>query len=297
MQWPPWSAQGNNPGAPGVSIPRSGMSVPVSVYGVAIGPQSTVDRAYLSFNLDKIPAAQIGFGAFQTLNRRLRRITVDAPLFYAQRSNPNKGVTAAQNGGIDVANTPEPITTLIFNGALYVFPMSGISGSANDGMSTAVPPNYLRGITPFTATNMDDGSIAASTGLITPRLHLLFFLKPISILANKRNPLIIHGGRGGLANGVETVLAQIPVFGRNTIHLMMRSDGASPATLFRAGFLRIGDPLGQPQEWPIQTIASPGVNTPAVFAIPNPAKADFLNLYINSATLNANVIFEVAAYD
>jgi hypothetical protein len=131
----------------------------------------------------------------------------------------------------------------VINGLFYVWP-SGPSamfgrGSSNGGFasaSTIVPRFYVKADGSYQALNSFGG---VNTGaFFAPVLHLQFILRPGVIPPTKRAPISFKQLGAGVevftAEG-ETLVAAIPVYGRQTIRISMAATIAN--TVLRVGGL------------------------------------------------------------
>jgi hypothetical protein len=268
------------------------LSVPTSVAGIAIGPQSTVDRCWVSFNLGKLPtfATQLA-----SRTNRLHRLSVDSPMLFTQLANPGQRD--------DPGGPSNPLITQFQRGALYVFPFAEDFGSGIPSTfefpqlqeTTVLPQTYRTAsgdAIPF------DGNVDGN-GPILPKLHLYFYLKaPIIHAAHKRFPLQVQGTVGKLvpvAPGAERVIAQIPTFGRKRIHVMMMS---SVQADFRIGALRAISQTTGLQEQPVDHALAVPAGMPAILGPCAAAEdADYTNLYATVSGRGGTVLFQLTAYD
>ena len=286
---PPSTLFGNlqfpGPGQPGI---------PASIAGIAIGPKSTVDRCWVSYNPGKRRTPN---DPLQQENL-LRMLSIDAPLIFNQKSavNPNaKNTPGAVN---------DPVTTLSDTGALYIFPMADhpAGGGGNPITfafprrqdTTVLPPNYtdVNGVV-RQFQNVDQQ-------FMFPFLHLLLYLKPpaISFIPTKRAVLQVQGSTLLPANeeGTEFVIAQIPTFGRKVLKVMMVGGAAS----FRVGALRGISQLTGVREQPVDLSEDVPAATPTVLSHCNECchYADYTNLYATPTTDAAiGVTFQLTASD
>jgi hypothetical protein len=274
MQWPP----------------QSEPSVPISLAGIAIGPQSTVDRAWVSYNLQKNRATPFPIN-FPVPVNRIRRLSVDSPLMFTQGSNP------AQNLG--QVDNPLPALNV---GALYVFPETAY------GLQLIPPPisfNYpVPNETTILPSNYIDALGATRTFIneagftMNPLLHLYLYLRaPIIYAPVKRAPLQVKGTVVFTHTHQEQVVAQIPTFGRKSLHIMMMS---TTIANFRIGALRgVSQETGM-QEQPVDSATAVAANTPTILSSCVQANhdADYTNLYASiDPGGTQQVSFQLTAYD
>src|SRR5512147_2258443 len=96
-----------------MQFPQPGQpGIPATVAGIAIGPRSTVDRCWVSYN----PLKKRNPLVANQPNGLLRMLSVESPLMFAQASGP-PGIK--NNPG----QTDDPATTLSDKGQFYIFPM------------------------------------------------------------------------------------------------------------------------------------------------------------------------------
>lgn len=278
-----------------MQFPQPGQpGIPSTVAGIAIGPRSTVDRCWVSYN----PLKKRNPMAMSQTNGLLRMLSVESPLMFAQAA----GAPGIKNnpGAVD-----DPALTLSDLGQFYIFPMAN-SGFPGPGISfeypaqqetTVLPPNYtdVNGVVrPFAASH-------PSYTTMTPFLHLYLYLKvpPIPFIATKRAPLQVQGKVFIPANqmGTEHVIAQIPTFGRKAIKVMMKPGSAAD---LRVGALRAMGQLPGMQEQPVDFELAVASGVPSVLSPCNECchYADYTNLYATPNTNNITfVTFQVTAYD
>lgn len=173
---------------------------------IAIGPRSTVDRAWVVYDLQKVvPSASI----FDYP----RRVSVGAPLTFPQPSDQ------IGTGGSVKTGT----------GSLFVLPTNGGLNSYNGWNNQYNPTDTYGTIYRDGTYYKADGttgtlgpSVGATSYWMSPLLHLYVYLKPpVSPPPTKRFPLCVGIAQGGQA-GVETLLALIPTYGRKTLSFNYR---------------------------------------------------------------------------
>jgi hypothetical protein len=282
-----------------MQFPTAGQpGIPSSVSGIAIGPKSTVDRCWVSYNPGKRRTAN---DPLQQENL-LRALSVDSPLIFTQAS-PGPGVRNVP-GAIN-----DPVTTLADKGAFYIFPMADHPlGGGGDPITFKYPRVQATTVLPPTYTDVNGvirtfnfvADTATQPRAMSPFLHLYLYLKqpPIQFIPHKRAPLHVQGSFLYPADsiGTEFIVAQIPTFGRRAIKVMMRGGAAD----FRVGALRaIGQEAAMFEQPVDQALAVPA-GTPTVLSPCNECchYADYTNLYITPTT-NAvtGVTFQFTAYD
>lgn len=272
---------------PVITWPPAG-SIPVSLAGIAIGPRSTVDRAFVSYNLQK----QRLVGIDPDTTDRIRRLSLDSPLIFTQAANPRSIYTTdanvidqmTQKGMLqifsylktptDTFEFPDIQDTTILPG-VYI----DVNGNERDWLNPGLP-------------------------ILTPTLHLYLYLKaPPSYVPPKRFPLQISGFKdSNTPEGAEALIANIPTFGRKTIQLMIRGDNAGGATTydFRIGALRAIAPTDPFYEQPLD-----GTTTPVAAGVPTILSscagvntvADYVNIYATPHGGVGVIDWTLTAYD
>lgn len=258
---------------------------PLDVAAIAIGPLSTVDRCYTTWNPNKaLPAAPIG-GYWQ----RIRRLTLAAPLLFPQ--------TAKQGSATNPA-------TAAAAGALFVFPeLPNVPGTPDivptsfPVDSTVLPDNgtYLKA----DGTNGAFGNGVAPFNTIyqAPFLHLYFYLTKSGILTPQpaRRPLVVRNSITPVPGGAEACVAQIPVYGRNCIQIGIAATGAANNTL-RVGAVRGVNSKVVPIETTegLRTAIASGATQS--FQISAGGAIDYLTLYATPGA-DAQVDYVVVATD
>jgi hypothetical protein len=272
IQWPDF-------GDPGVSI---------SLAGVAIGPKSTVDRAWISFNLNKnAPDITGGEPSSSLFTNRVRPVSVDSPLIFGQPTNPSKTSTFT-----------DPTLTMVKYGALYVYAQDVVPG-----LSTPQPIySALVNSTVYNSYLDVNGVLRTiSTSTCGPLLHLYLYLKAPNIaIPTKRAPMT-YGRKFAPPAGGEQLLASIPTFGRNAVHVSLRADQL--ITSYRIGALRVSDSQNSSYdqfEQPVDSAANVNAGTPVVMTpciSTGGLKADYLNIYVTLFVPNTIVDLAVSATD
>ena len=252
-------------------------SFPFTPQAVIIGPESTVDRCWFSWNSQKPNIASF------IPENLTRQLSVDSPLFFSQPAN--KGIITT--GGAPsvkgmTANLLYAYPTLPINAIPYINNPAGIP-------STVIPATYLKA----------DGAVTNFfADYQLPVLHLRFFLKGgLSMPPAKRAPqftqLPVNGGFV-FGAGVEVQFAAIPVYGRKNIILQMRATTA--AATFRVAALRGTNPTTALQETTEGLKTTVLANESVRFHLCDPA-ADWLFLYVNPSVDATDCGFTLAAYD
>lgn len=318
-----WGISPNNPPTvladfTNLQYPQPGNpGLPATLAGIAIGPKSTVDRAWVTFNLGKRADVTQPVDGYNLI----REVSVTSPLVFTQASNPNQS-----NNPLD---PDDPVKTLTEKGALYVFPFVDRpntpppGGSAvqiiNPGSSLATPRNDSTVLPKRyrdangTLHNFRNSLVPSLTApvFVPPTLHLVCYLKnPYHYPPTARAPLQYRGQGAIEANGLdltppEKLIVSLPTFGRRRIAIEMHMNANSnPAEVgnanFRAGGIISMGQLEEIQEVTLasQTNVAPGV--PALLDI-NVQGVDYLNLYaacpIANTFINFGLNYAIAAYD
>lgn len=298
-------------------------SIPISVAGIAIGPRSTVDRAWLTYNLLKAPPPPgIGTSSGATLppnytippslapfTSRIRQISLEAPLLFTQ--------TAQTGANVVTTLLNVELGTMLVNGSMYVWPQGANAdfapfvGGSTGGEAYAPQEATTRYIASFFDVNgvsrplgpYVPGAQIGQTGWVGPLLHLYFFLKaPLVSPPTKRAPLkvssVVNLTAGGLF-GIETPVAQIAVFGRRSVRVMVMADQLCD---FRVGALRTPVSISFAQEEPVDSALAVPKNTPTILSKCSGCDfyADYLTIYATPqdvAHSQPNIIYNVTAQD
>lgn len=291
LQWPPAGQAG----------------VPVSIAGIAIGPRSTIDRCWVSYDLQKQK-----LGVDLSITDRLRRLSVDSPLIYGQAAN--RGITPDYSIITPVEEQVQKGPLVITAYAGIVGDPSNLGGSPYPGAttfgpvdSTVMPLEYVD-VNGVTRNFIPESSPTASPGALNPLLHLLIYLKaPPPFVPTRRFPLILRGKSiPQPSTQSEFIVAQIPVYGRRQIKLMMVGHGTGPWS-FRIGGLR-ALAAANPSFLNIYEEPVDGTTTPVADGVPVVLSAcnglntglDYLNIYATTAQeigLSSFVTYQFSAYD
>ncbi len=287
LQWPPTGIDTASPNA------FIAVSLPSSIAGIALGPQSTVDRCWVSYNLGKHLTPTLLGGD----TNRLHRLSVDTPLLFTQEAHPGQ---TDDPGGVH-----NPLATQVSQGALYVFPMADDPGAGNLisfnypnlQETTIVPTTYTPAVVGGGTRIFFDGN-ADGVHPLLPKLHLYLYLKaPVFHGPLKRFPLQVQGTVGSqtpITAGSEQVVAQIPTFGRKRIHIMMM---ASQTASFRIGAFRAIGQVPDLQEQPVDFALNIPAATPVITSpCAELCDADYTNLYVTMSA-PGTCLFQVTAYD
>lgn len=252
---------------PFTGLPAEQESLPLSLAGVAIGPRSTIDRCWLTWNFqvqftENALVATAGKGPITT---RVKSVSLDAPYLAS---------IAAEPGGMRVHDTIDPgiiteqLRTMYENGSLYVWPwacqLHGINNHLNDENDFYLPQYTSTSLSDQTASSNKyfklvsgvydgvtqaelpppdlgsrDDSAQSNGNWIGPLLHLYVYLKaPFNIPFPKRLPLkgAYQWTSTALTAGVEVCMAAFCISGRKHVDL---SVWAGQAGNFRVCVLRV----------------------------------------------------------
>lgn len=197
-----------------------GDGIPNSVAAVAIGPRSTIDRCWVSWNRQKpFPQNSIS-GNLRTFTHV---VSLGSPLFYTQGANV---------GGIGVVNSP---VIACQKGLFYVFPRgsndeTSVDAPLNDpNLSTVLGTQYVSGLDgttllPFSTVNGNHEN---------PFLHLYLYNKPMRFPPGPRYPM--YRASTQPITTVRRCIGQLPVYGRRRIRITWTS---TTSTVFEVGLLR-----------------------------------------------------------
>ncbi len=263
---------------------------PITPSGVCIGPRSTVDRAWLSWNTQEKWTQDIFGEAFsQFLSRPL---SLEQPIYFA---------VPAKNTGTLESPLTNPIGTAMSRNLFYAFPQMPLNfpQATVPGISesTTVPAEYMTAlgdVLPF---------LSGDWYSVTPLLHLQFLFKPGLTPPTKRLPWNVKMGQSaGSTPGVEVPIFQVPTFGRKHIHITC--SGSEAGIAYRVGALRglrnTTDPTYVQQE---STEGLKGVTTAFAaneachFHLCDPC-ADYVTLYATlTVALATSISFQVTATD
>lgn len=264
--------------------------IPSSLAGIAIGPRSTIDHAWVTWFRDKELTASPD-GVPNAVVSAARYVSSEAPLMYTQRAAPGTAI-----------NKPNPniATGLTINerdalrlGALYVYPVGptgpftpGAVGEARTGGSTLLPTQYL---TQF-------NTLQAFTTAEAPFLQLTLYLKPPAFSPSpKRAPLVRAKGFVGAPAATPRLTSLLPIYGRKHVRVQAVSSanlglGATGVFSLYAGLIRNinsttlaldASAFAPVFEAPAGSVLTNPVGTVAALEISNP-NADYLALYVDT---------------
>lgn len=270
------------------SFPLSGGFSLGSVAAIAIGPRSSVDRCWAVWDMQKIVANS-------TLWDYLRRISVGAPLCFAQPGNQGPAASAV----------------LLGTGSIEIYASLAGLPAYNQYLidSTQYRDTYLKangssGVFGPTATIAHAVGPATATMWMDPLLHLLFYLTPPTLPPpTKRFPLSARGQVQAGTQGVEQLVAQIPIFGRKTVRVQVQvnpgsvtADTADVRVAVIPNVYNDGGGL-TPQEDTMATDAAVVYGKAAAHTLTD-VHADYLMVYVKPNTAQSpNVNVNVVATD
>lgn len=268
------------------------LSVPVSLAGIAIGPRSTVDRAWISYNIGRstVDATDVG----PPLTNRLRQVSIDSPLMFTIQ---------AASGSMNDPATETPPVSMARRGSLYVYPFANtpipqVSDVQNE--TTVLPLLHtltLGGTGQYSDVNGVARTFATINSVfMAPYLHLYLFLKtPTRFQPGPRAPFFAQQVVA-VSSASEGIVAQIPVYGRKSVHVLMEQVSGTGTCDFRVGALRS---IACEQEWPVDQILAVPKGTPVVITpcAGQHFEADYVNLYAKPSVAAPFIRFSVTAYD
>lgn len=293
FQWPP-------PGSPAA---ESSLAV------MAIGPRSTVDRCWVTWNRQKIVTA-IPSDTPVAVDSRPRQLSAGSPIVFATGGRPGYLPSVADPPILN--NDPQ---TAMHNGWIYAFPKE--RGDAAIVNSSLTPPGFqgTADTTILPSTYVDEtGAITplASSGFIgtltiLPFLELLLYPQaPRFAPPAQRFPYFFDATRDVIVGSGFNVVAQVPIFGRRHTRVSLRTStfgGFAGTTNYRVGVLRnINEgaaALSRPIfEAPVGSAAGVAANQAVDFDLGHLC-ADYLNVYAQTVGggVPGRVQVTVAAYD
>ena len=195
--------------------------IPDSIAGVAIGPESDVDRAWITTNVSKDLATAAGDVTLLT-----REISVEQPLLFTQPAKIDRSLVS-----LLAPTLPSDTYEAQRRSLMYVFAKRATAGYGPRTSSTEIPPTYIRldGTVADFFPNPLDG---INFNLTPPILHLRFFLQPGVPMQTKRSQRLfgITNPAETKAVGADTTVAMWPMFGRKHVEVMLRTDTMTPNT-------------------------------------------------------------------
>jgi hypothetical protein len=258
--------------------PTNSPGFPFSPAAIALGPSSTVDRAFFSWNpmLD-----HLFFGQSTAVPRML---TLDSPLAFP---------TPAGSGAIAPG---DDLQAALLKQVMYAFPAMGTVQTGGEINSTGLPEHYLLADgtqRDFFIDAFPDPTIPQ--GLITPTLHLQFFRRLPAVFTTKR--LVLRASRieAYAFDGTDNSVIIAPIYGRKSVTATFGSDAADitwrVATLHAMTWGVIPQEVTQDTKGPLAANASDKI------VLSNPC-ADYVLLYgKKGAAGNANIRATVTASD
>ena len=254
---------GNSAASPvELSFPSPGQRGLPTVYGVAIGDQSEVDRCFVSYSIEKMTPGNVTWDV-------AHRVSVRSPLIFPQIGQRE----------IVQAPTAPPINPQKGNSTVVIYPTGTSTIVGNGGVSpTLFPATYKK----------SDGSVVAfppaTPGAKTPLLHLVFYLKPpVAGAPTHRAPWAVTNSTTipGLG-GVEHLIQVVPSFGRKRFTIDLRAFVAGAHTIdYRIALLRNCGAIDTVGEYTVATAAGISTAAPGIvtsFTV-NPLDADFVMVY------------------
>lgn len=255
---------GSNVAFPAIGSP----SIP-TVYGVSIGPRSTVDRAFVSYDRQKVVSSAYPY---------LRPVSVGAPLLFSQPAAATQPVSS------NMAAAPFSASSV----AVFNSPLTAASASDGSGFQFSTFRNSLGATSTFGV-----GGVGAI--LVKPLLHLYFHLKPDFVPPTQRAPFVSTAQV--IVGGARELIASIPVCGRKRVFVTAVIAGSG--CVFDVGLVQqtgTGAPVASVGEVLAGTATTTIANQPVRIVI-NPADADFVNLYTTAGGGGTNLYWSVRAED
>ncbi len=232
------------------SFPKVGERGMPTVFGVAIGNQSEVDRCFVANDIEKIVPGQVTWDV-------AHRLSIGSPLIFPQIGSSDSIV---KNGS--------PLNPSTGEATLVIYPTGTSSIVSNGGVSPTL----------FGATyRKADGSTVAFPA-ITPLLHLVFYLKPpVAGAPTSRAPWTLNLTDTALAPQTEKAFV-FPTFGRKKFFVDMVTNGIGAAVDYRVAVIRNCTFMATVGEVTVGTAAGVAINVPHAFTV-DPAYADFGIVY------------------
>ena len=279
-------------------------AVPASLAAISLGPRSTVDRCWTTWDRQKIltvPASDIQDPSAVISPSRI--VTVGAPLLFSQATrvgslgqNPPGGpgqsaYEAMQQGllyvfpwGAPIDGPPAAPSSLNI-WATSNRPLTGVLGA-----TTTLPSSYISMFgtnIPFELTNETE----------KPFLQLLLYLKQPGLSPPTSRGPFLRTGEWGFAGGAGGYVRRVPIFGRKHVRVQFISHNVSgiPSQIvdYRVGLVRnvnensVTGGTGQPTpvfEVNAGTALAVPKDTPVEFKIDNPC-ADYLSLHVQNGAI------------
>jgi hypothetical protein len=302
-------AAGANAVNPNFQYPQPGLpGLPSALAAIAIGPRSTVDRCWATWDRQK-PTTPPPVPGSNGVGSRPRPLSVQAPILFA--SGAQAGILPSTTGGT-MNNSP---LAAMQGGQLYVFPKDTtpvlLAGSYEYSWNGAnrVQTNAAATTVPPAAYNDQVGTNwpwpTASTPALSyeaPFLELLLYLREPSFApCTARFPYFSNVGPPTAAisvTGSYQPVGYYPIFGRKHVSVGVVSSAADSS--IRLGLLTCisenqAPGTSPPFELPGGTQTGIAANATAGFFLNNPC-ADYLIVYAN-VPAPANIFVQVSAYD
>lgn len=255
-----------------------------TIYGMAIGNQSDVDRVFVAYSIEKLIPSNVDWDV-------AHRLSVKAPLMFTQI-----GQREIVRANLVDPNAETPATG---KATVVLYPRASVAGGSsnnNGGMPTTL----------WGADIVDPDGTAAVAGFVNPLLHVVFFLKPPAVgpsyHRNDSSTSVTWTDLSSvvytIADGLGTSRAGVPVFGRKTLVVSgsataAAAPGADVLVEVR-GYRANADAVGR-QERVLGNFTLTG-GRPNALTITNP-DVDVVTVYAKRAAGNEFVIFNVRASD
>ena len=296
---------------PNFQFPPPGQpAIPATIAGIAIGPRSTVDRAWVSWNRLKALGGQ-GGAAFLSHGQggpttRVRPLSIQHPLMFSQATAVGALPTAAP----DLPNSYNPNNSpgyAMQQGLLYVFPKEPAPIPASNAgadfvntfaqSTTVLPANYADQAGNVRVFGLD----ATFTQFQRPFLELYLYLKPPAFAPpTARFPLFISDTITVNVTGSFQLVELTPIFGRKHVTVGARGHDPAGTATFQLGLINCvrenaGITTSPPFELPGGTSAALAAGATCLFQLANPC-ADYLAVYAKVQN-NTTVDVQISAYD
>lgn len=225
----------------GGSFPKVGERGLPTVFGVAIGPRSSVDRCYLAYSLQKEVSEALEYDF-------LRSVSLGSPAMFSQIGLR----TPVVNG--------EP-----FNSSLVVLPDKA-----------GLPSGGFDSNTKYRATYKDPGGVTrtlTTATFVRPLLHLMFYLRPPALFPPTQRTVYNINSNSDVSSAAPQVIA-FPTYGRKRVYVSLNNgDDDMHVTINGIRYSDDGD--GPVQAVPIVTSTAVLNDTVAGFTI-DPAEFDYI---------------------
>jgi hypothetical protein len=309
VQFPDWGVRttpvGQTAVNPNFQFPPPGAKAIPSLAGIAIGPRSTVDRCWVSWDRQKIVAAtNNGSEPPKGMESRVRQLSVESPLMFTQASKIGSPLPSTMPTPPNINNSP---VTAMHNGLLYIFPKEPYPdsvGTLNAGASSNAVMTQAEATTILPLKYVDQlGAqrpflIPPAGILIKPYLELYLFLRP-PLYAPPISRFPFFASFTQTVPAAYTPVGYIPIFGRRRVTVGLQN--LTQVTDYRLGLIpciRENDPtllVSPPFEIPAGAALATPAGQAVGFQLSNPC-SDYLVVYANPAGAS-DVSVQVAAYD